>query len=67
MGGVAETIKFRTFAEHSAGEEPVGCTRILSSVGLERLSYKQRVVGSNPTGSTAFQKYSITGSLAQLV
>ena len=41
--------------------------RALSSAGSERLPYKQRVGGSNPSAPTKFFHFSHEGRLAQLV
>ena len=41
--------------------------RALSSAGSERLPYKQRVGGSNPSAPTKFSHFSHEGRLAQLV
>ena len=39
--------------------------RAHSSAGLEHLSYKQRVIGSNPIGPTISSRYIITSSLGE--
>jgi len=56
---VAQLVEQRPFKAWVVGSSPTGITRVrritpnsLSSVGLEHLVYTEKVVGSNPTGST---------------
>ena len=56
-GAIAQLVEQRTENPCVTGSIPVGTTYIiffwsLSSVGSERLPYKQRVGGSNPSATT---------------